>query len=137
MIEEPRTQATAEGSPQGGPELFAGVNGSASLGYVDSLRADATGDAATKRAGRRWGHRWCHLWADDLETLHKLAAAAGLRREWFQNDARLPHYDLTPPRRAKLLAAGLVVEASPRRWLAGRRATPNVRADRPEDEPHE
>jgi uncharacterized protein DUF4031 len=53
----------------------------------------------------------CHMWADSLEELHAMAARIGMRRAWFQDDPRLPHYDLTPSRRAMALRAG-AMEAS-------------------------
>lgn len=46
-----------------------------------------------------------HLTADTLEELHELASRIGLRRAWFQN-VRVPHYDITPKKRAAALAAG-------------------------------
>ncbi len=39
-----------------------------------------------------------HLVADTLDELHKFAQAMGLKREWFQNHRRHPHYDLTTKR---------------------------------------
>lgn len=53
----------------------------------------------------RW-KRSCHLYADRLDELHALAAALGLRRAWFQNHDRLPHYDLVPSKRARAVALG-------------------------------
>lgn len=48
-----------------------------------------------------------HLFTDgDLAELHELAQCIGLRREWFQQHPRLPHYDVTPSRRAAAVAAG-------------------------------
>ena len=58
---------------------------------------------------RYW--RWpksCHMFADDVDELHAFAAEIGLRREWFQDDARLPHYDLHPARRVVAVANGAV-----------------------------
>jgi hypothetical protein len=55
--------------------------------------------------------RWkksCHMFADTPEELHALAAKIGMRREWFQNDERLPHYDLTESRRALAVRHGAV-----------------------------
>jgi hypothetical protein len=65
------------------------------------------------------GHGWrlrgrlvrsCHLIADTLEELHAVAAAAGLRKEWFQKPpkASVPHYDLTESRREAAIAAGAI-----------------------------
>lgn len=69
--------------------------------YVDQL------------AARGWmlrGHhvRSCHLVTDqvDLRELHAFAARIGMRREWFQDKAGRPHYDLTETRRAAAIAAG-------------------------------
>jgi hypothetical protein len=56
--------------------------------------------------GERNGHQWCHMWSDDLKALHKLAAKIGLKREWFQGDQRVPHYDLVPAKRSLALAHG-------------------------------
>lgn len=52
------------------------------------------------------GKKWCHMFADDLRELHRLAAAIGLKRAWFQNDPRLPHYDLTESKRKLALSLG-------------------------------
>lgn len=41
------------------------------------------------------GRRWCHLVADSLDELHKFATSLGLKRGWFQDQASLPHYDVT------------------------------------------
>lgn len=52
----------------------------------------------------------CHMFmapADDLEPLHKMAEAIGLKRAWFQ-ESRVPHYDLTVGRRAAAVARGVV-----------------------------
>lgn len=63
---------------------------------------------------RRWPHARppfhrgsCHLTADTLEELHAFAKRIGMKREWFQ-DGRVPHYDLTPGRRAEAKLAGAV-----------------------------
>lgn len=49
-----------------------------------------------------------HLISDtSLEELHEFAERLGLRREWFQNHPRHPHYDLTTHRiRKKAYALG-------------------------------
>ena len=79
--------------------------------YVDGLAiwtGKYSGDDAgqAERVGARNGHKWCHLIADeaDCEELHVFAAALGCKRAWFQRD----HYDLTPARRAKAVAAGAI-----------------------------
>jgi len=48
--------------------------------------------------------------ADDkaIEALHAFAAKIGLRRAWFQADGSCSHYDLTPGRRTRAIAAGAV-----------------------------
>jgi hypothetical protein len=45
----------------------------------------------------------------DLEELHLMAEKIGMRREWFQNHADHPHYDLTASRRVKAIANGAEV----------------------------
>ena len=69
--------------------------------YVDDLM--------TCIPNKNW--RWnqsCHLIADSIEELHEFAKRVGMRREWFQNDSRLPHYDLTAKRRAVAVRLGAV-----------------------------
>lgn len=52
----------------------------------------------------------CHLFTDsaDLDELHRFAEGIGLKRAWFQGKASVPHYDLTPRRRAAAVKAGAV-----------------------------
>jgi hypothetical protein len=59
---------------------------------------------------RRGTGLWCHMMtdSDDLSELHAMAAAIGLKREWFQDKPRFPHYDLRPASRALALARGAV-----------------------------
>lgn len=66
-----------------------------------------------------WRYRKsCHLFTDgDLEALHAFAASLGLRRSWFQNHSRLPHYDLTASKRALAICMG-AVEANRRKVVA-------------------
>jgi hypothetical protein len=40
-----------------------------------------------------------HLGGDELEELHRFARSIGLKRKWFQNHPRHPHYDLTSPKK--------------------------------------
>lgn len=43
----------------------------------------------------RWRNRlWCHLIADDEEELHVFALELGLKREWYQTESSLHHYDI-------------------------------------------
>lgn len=60
---------------------------------------------------RRWPYNWsAHLFADTEAELHTLAKKIGLKRAWFQEHARLPHYDVTLAMRVKAIKAGA------RRW---------------------
>lgn len=72
---------------------------------VDRLRDNPEGWGYRKRLGAS-----CHLFdsEDNLEQLHAFAEQLGMKREWFQADKRIPHYDLTAIRRAKAVAAGAV-----------------------------
>ena len=83
--------------------------------YVDAPRTYTGQDDKTIAAGQKHGHLWCHMWADDIDELHAVAEAIGLKRRWFQNDTRLPHYDLTPPRRRRAIKHG-AIESSVRAW---------------------
>ena len=67
----------------------------------------------------------CHMTADTLEELHELAQRIGLKREWFQAKSNVPHYDLTPSRRALAMEAGAVFKPGrqqARERLAARKA---------------
>lgn len=52
----------------------------------------------------------CHLFTDTLEldALHAVAEAIGMKRSWFQDKVTAPHYDLTPSRRLAAIQAGAV-----------------------------
>ncbi len=97
--------------------------------YVDTLvRYGAaqylgTDPAQAKRVGARNGHQWAHLWCDagEEDALHAFAAKIGLKRAWFQNKPRLPHYDCTPSRRAAAVKLG-AVPYSLTDWVRARRA---------------
>lgn len=52
------------------------------------------------------GRHWCHLVADTLIELHDFADRLGLRRDWFQDRASYPHYDITLLLRARALRMG-------------------------------
>lgn len=78
--------------------------------YVDTLIRYAKEPAGyTGRA--RSEARWCHMFADSLDELTAMADRIGLRRAWFQDDARLPHYDLVPSKRALAIRCGAVEAA--------------------------
>jgi hypothetical protein len=94
-----------------------GINGTV---YVDRLQLAVARDAATFRAGRRHRHMWCHMWSDDIDALHALAAAVGMKRTWFQDKPGFPHYDLVPTRRTAALRLG-AVEMSLKVYLRRRR----------------
>jgi hypothetical protein len=50
----------------------------------------------------------CHLYADTLEELHAFAARLGMKRAWFQDRGRLPHYDLALQRRTLAVRLGAI-----------------------------
>ena len=54
------------------------------------------------------GKMWCHLLADSLAELHEFADKLGLKREWFQEKARFPHYDITDNMRTKAIHIGAI-----------------------------
>jgi hypothetical protein len=59
----------------------------------------------------RWqGRKWCHLLADDVDELHRFAAALGLHRISYQGPPKSgnPHYDLTSFERSRAIAYGAV-----------------------------
>jgi hypothetical protein len=49
----------------------------------------------------------CHMVADTLDELHAMAAAIGMRPEWFQPRS-FPHYDVSQTRRTAALKLGAV-----------------------------
>ena len=58
-----------------------------------------------------WGWRLgpsCHLLADTADELHAFAHRLGLKRSWFQDHPRHPHYDLTAGRRRHAVGLGAV-----------------------------
>jgi hypothetical protein len=56
------------------------------------------------------GLRWAHLLADDIDDLHRFAAALGIHRTSYQGPPRtsVPHYDLTAYERRRALAHGAI-----------------------------
>lgn len=74
--------------------------------YVDPSKYHVSRNPRAKFVGSRFGHRWSHLLADSLEELHSVAKAIGCKPEWFQDHPTLPHYDLSPLRRAKAIEHG-------------------------------
>jgi hypothetical protein len=71
--------------------------------YVDPL-----GEFGWNLRGR--ATRNCHMFTDslNLRELHEFAAKLGMRRSWFQNSPKCPHYDLTPQRRLEAVRLGAV-----------------------------
>jgi Protein of unknown function (DUF4031) len=68
----------------------------------------------------------CHMWADTAAELHAMAAAIGMKRDWFQTPdapkpASFPHYDVSLSRRARAVALG-AVELERRSAALNRRA---------------
>lgn len=60
----------------------------------------------THSTNLRW-KRWCHMISDtSLDELHAMAAAVGLKREWFQSDGSTPHYDCVPSRAEHAIRLG-------------------------------
>lgn len=51
---------------------------------------------------------WCHMFADTASELHLFAERMGLKRDWFQPDIRLPHYDLTKSKREIAVRVGSI-----------------------------
>lgn len=54
------------------------------------------------------GREWCHLVADSLAELHEFGRQLRLQREWFQENASYPHYDVTTSKRSIALTLGAV-----------------------------
>jgi hypothetical protein len=50
----------------------------------------------------------CHLIADSLNELHEFALKLGLKKEWFQDHKKHPHYDLTEGMRKKAIQLGAI-----------------------------
>ncbi len=74
-------------------------------------------DIRKYKTGPRGYPYWCHMASDDLTDrglaeLHLFAQAIGLRRAWFQDHPRHPHYDLPPPKRELALKYGAVAVSS-------------------------
>ena len=53
-----------------------------------------------------------HMMADTLEELHAMALKIGMKREWFQEHKKYPHYDVSISRR-KLAVEHGAVELTP------------------------
>lgn len=51
----------------------------------------------------------CHLAADSLEELHQSAKEIGLKKRWFQDRPRFPHYDVTLSKRREAVSNGAIL----------------------------
>jgi hypothetical protein len=78
--------------------------------YVDDLMT------CIPHSNWRWTES-CHLIADSVEELHEFAKGIGMKRAWFQNNSRLPHYDLNKNRRAIAVKMG-VIEIDRRQFVS-------------------
>lgn len=92
--------------------------------YVDAIQEWGA------RPGFRYS-RSCHMYADTLAELHAMAAAIGMRREWFQDRDGFPHYDLVPSRRMRAVELGAVQHTRYQmvqfaRWKRGVAASGNL-----------
>jgi hypothetical protein len=74
----------------------------------------------------------CHMIADDENELHEMAQRIGIRRKWFQNQGRYPHYDICKSKRALAVKHGAVEVSSRELVLHARR----IKADREFGQPH-
>ena len=73
--------------------------------YVDDIKGYG-GDLINPEA-QKYGKHWCHMWTDgDIEELHKFAKEIGLKKAWFQNKKRFPHYDLVTSKRKLAIENG-------------------------------
>ncbi len=87
--------------------------------YVDSLFPTPS------KCNWRFSHA-CHIFADNEDELHAFVASIGLRRAWFQNHPRLPHYDMTKTKRLLAVKLG-AIEVSARftgQWMRERQPDP-------------
>ena len=47
-----------------------------------------------------------HMMADSLGELHDMADKIGIRRKWFQNNKRFPHYDICQSKKNSAIKFG-------------------------------
>jgi len=55
--------------------------------------------------------QWCHMGTDDhtnagIDELHEMATRIGMKRHWFQDKPRFPHYDVSASRRSLAIKYG-------------------------------
>jgi len=74
------------------------------------------------------GLRWCHLLADNIDELHRFAAALGVKRTSYQGPpkTRAPHYDLTGYERRLAIARGAVAVTRQEIVMVLRRVRPQA-----------
>ena len=70
----------------------------------------------------------CHMWADTAAELHAMAAAIGMKRDWYQTPdgpnrapVSFPHYDVSQSRR-KLAVQHGAIELERREAVDSRRS---------------
>ena len=49
-----------------------------------------------------------HMASQDLDALHKMASAIGIKRKWFQDKQNHPHYDVCKSYKQKAIELGAV-----------------------------
>lgn len=49
-----------------------------------------------------------HMGSPDLEALHKMAQAIGVKRKWFQDHKAHPHYDICKQMKQKAIELGAI-----------------------------
>lgn len=77
--------------------------------YVDMPFRFFSKNPGAFMVGERNAHLWCHMAADTNKELHAMAIAIGLKRDWFQDKAGFPHYDLTPGKRLAAICRGVTI----------------------------
>ena len=71
-------------------------------------------DTATLPYGRM---TMCHMASDNLDLLHAMADKIGVKRQWFQNKSKRPHYDICKAKR-KLAIENGAIEVSSRELVS-------------------
>src|SRR5262245_58239307 len=112
-----RDQAMAKGDADVSRRIHAVVRERAGVEAVN--RGADRGASALPRRGAvyvdeaiwEWrGLKWAHLLADDIDDLHRFAAALGIHRTSYQGPPRtsVPHYDLTAYERRRAITHGAI-----------------------------
>lgn len=58
------------------------------------------------------GMSMSHMVADTLTELHQMAEQLGLKRSWFQDKGRSPHYDVCKTKRDRAIGLGAKLVSS-------------------------